>query len=447
MGNIPDPLAGGLAPVAERLARGEVTSVALVRACLDRIAALDGALRSFVTLDVDQALAAAHHADRRRAAGDAGPLLGVPVTVKDMFDIRGLPNTAGMPLRAGAIATGDAALIARLKGAGSVILGTVKLAEGVFGEYRPEGSAPINPRGADLWPGASSGGSAVAVAARFCAASLASDTGGSARMPAAVTGTTGFKPGYGQLSLDGAFPLAPSFDHAGVIAATARDAGLVWSALSDASPSGPGPSRPVIGLDPDWLTGCDPEVLGALEAAIGVLQGQGAQVVKVRLPSTHMVAADWYTVASTEIAGVHAAMFRSAADGYGPALAGAIRAGQATGPATLAAAQARLADFVQALQRAMQGVDALALPVFPFLPPRLEAMATMDEPTILALHRYTCPFSVSGLPALVLPAGVSAAGLPLAIQLAGPAGAENTLITLGTAFQQVTNWHRPVTSD
>lgn len=443
---IPDPLAEGLARTADRLAAGEVTSHALVTACLERIAALDGGLRSFVTLAADRALAAAVAADRRRAAGEGGPLLGMPIAIKDMFDIRGLPVTAGMPLRAGAIATRDADLVARLEDAGAVILGTVKLAEGVFGEYRPAGSAPVNPWGADLWPGASSGGSAVAVAARLCAGSLASDTGGSARMPAAVTGTTGFKPGYGRLSLRGAFPLAPSFDHAGVIAGSARDAALIHGVLDGRPPS---PARPaaqaVVGLDPAWLADdCDAEVLAALQAAQAVLQSAGARVATVHLPSGVGVVADWYTVAATEIAAVHARTFAARPDGYGPALAAAIRAGQATSADRLHAARLRLAAFAGALAAAMRGIDALLLPVFPFLPPRLARMAAMDEATIFALHRYTCPFSVSGLPALVLPAGVSAQGLPLSVQLAAPAGGETGLLALGEAFQRMTGWHRRV---
>lgn len=444
---LPDPLAEGLARTADRLASGEITALSLTRACLDRIAALDGDLRSFVTLTPDRALAAAAAADRRRATGECGPLLGIPIAVKDMFDINGLPVTAGMPLRAGAIASDDADLIAQLAAAGAVMLGTLKLAEGVFGEYRPEGSAPVNPWGADLWPGASSGGSAVAVAARLCAGALASDTGGSARMPAAVTGTTGFKPGYGRLSLRGAFPLARSFDHAGVIAGSARDAALIHGVLSDAPPAPPRPAPRTIGLDPAWLDDCNPEVLAALEAARDVLQSVGVQVVSLRLPAGAGVVADWYAVAATEIAAVHSTPFAATPEGYGPALTAAIRTGQATPADRVQDARARLASFAATLTAALHGVDALLLPVFPFLPPRLAEMADMDDATIFALHRYTCPFSVSGLPALVLPAGLSASGLPLSIQLAGPPGGEAGILALGEIFQQSTDWHRRVPLD
>lgn len=444
-----DPLAGGLAATAELLSRGQISAQALTDACLARIAALDPGLRSFVTLTPGRALAAAAAADRRRAAGEDGPLLGMPLTIKDMFDIQGLPVTAGMPLRAAAIARGDAGLVTRLQQAGAVILGTVKLAEGVFGEYRPPGSAPVNPWGAQLWPGASSGGSAVAVAARLCAGSLASDTGGSVRMPAAVTGTTGFKPGHGRLDMRGAFPLAPSFDHAGVIAGSVRDAALLYRTLDARPPVGADPAPVALGLDDAWLADCDPEVLAAVQAAQAVLRAAGVRIVALRLPAGAGVARDWYTVAATEIAAVHAARFAATPEGYGPALAGAIRAGQATPPTALQAARARLAQFSAELQAAMRGVDALLLPVFPFLPPSLTRVDTMDAATILALHRYTCPFSVAGLPALALPAGLSRAGLPLAIQLAAPAGGEAGLLAMGGLLQRLTDWHRqrPPTPD
>ncbi len=448
----PDPLRDGIAVLARRLARGETTALALTEACLARIAALEPRFRCFVTLGAERALRRAEAADRLRASGPPGganPLLGIPIGVKDMFDIEGLPMTAGMPSRAGAIATGDAEVIRQVEAAGAVILGTLKLAEGVFGEYRPRDQAPVNPWGDDLWPGASSGGSAVATAARLCAAALASDTGGSVRMPSAVNGQTGLKSTKDRISLNGAFPLAPSFDHGGVIAPSAQDAGLLFQAIAAPPPrprrAAPGAGRPLqIGLVGDWLRGCDPEVLAALDAATRTLADMGHRLVPVKLPAFEEIAADWYTVASVELAAVHDCTFNRQPESYGQALATAIRVGRGQDLEALAAARGRLASFAADLRGAMSRVQVLALPVFPFAPPSWSAMDTMDEPTILALHRYTCPFSVSGLPTLTLPGGFTAKGHPLALQLAGPAWSEELLLDLGEAFQAVTDWHRKV---
>lgn len=448
--DLPDPLQDDIASLAAKLDQGEITSVSLTEATLTRIAALDPRFHAFVTLAADRALEQAKAADARRQSlrGTAAPaLLGIPLGVKDMFDIKGLPVTAGMPSRANAIASRDAVVIEQLEAEGAVILGTLKLAEGVFGEYQPRALAPVNPWSADLWPGASSGGSAVAVATRLCAAALASDTGGSVRMPSAVNGQTGLKVGRARVSLEGAFPLAPSFDHAGVIAKTAADVGLTFRPLASPAPielrkSTRQPKVLQIGLVGDWLRNCDSAVLAALDQATQTLADLGHRLVPVKLTAIEEIAADWYTVASVELAAVHDYSFSRHVESYGQALATAIRVGRGQDLEALSAARARLASFAADLRGAMSRVHLLALPVFPFTPPSWTAVDQMDEATILAIHRYTCPFSVSGLPTLTLPGGFTAEGHPLAVQLAGPLYSEELLIALGTAFQSVTDWHK-----
>lgn len=449
----------GLAETAEGLARGEVSAVALTEAMLARIAALDPELRAFVTVTAGRAIDAARRADAARGRGEVlGPLHGVPLAVKDLFDIEGVQNTAGMPIRTNAVAERTATVIRRLDAAGAVMLGTLQLTEGVFGEYRPPGSMPRNPWRDDLWPGASSGGSAVAVAAGLCFGSIASDTGGSIRMPSSVTGLTGLKPGWGRVSRDGVFELAATLDHIGPMARSARDVALLVDVISGDDPADPtslalpptaalaGLDRPVdglrVGCDPAWLQGVDAEVAACHARLAGDLAAAGVTLVEMDLPDGQGLAATWYDICAAEATLAHRQSFARHGAEYGPALTGLMRHGQSLLAIDLQVAQVRRRNFTARLTRALSGVDALLLPVFPFRAPQLAQVAAMDTATILDLHRFTCPVSLAGLPAATFPAGFDGAGAPIGMQLVGLAFGEEVLLRLVHHYQRGTNHHR-----
>lgn len=449
----------GLAETADRLASGDLRAVVLTEVLLDRIARLDPQLRAFVTVTADRALDMAQRADAARAIGmRLGPLHGVPVAVKDLFDIAGVANTAGMPIRARAIAAQTATVIRRLEAAGAVLLGTLRLSEGVFGEYLPPGSTPRNPWDAELWPGASSGGSAVAVAAGLCFGSIASDTGGSIRMPSSVTGLTGLKPGWGRVSRHGVFELAATLDHVGPIARSARDAALLTDIISGDDPADPTslalpPTRALRGLglplrglrfacDPTWLEEVDPEVAACHAGLCAGLVAEGAERVELRLPDGRGLAEAWYRICAAQAALAHGDSFARHREDYGQALAGLIEQGARLSALELQAAMQRRLDFTARLIRALAGVDALVLPVFPFRAPRLSDVAAMDQATILDLHRFTCPVSLAGLPAVTFPAGFDSGGAPVGMQLIGLPQSEEVLLRLAHRYQSGTTHHQ-----
>ena len=242
-----------LTELSELLRSRTVSPVEVTRAQLDRIAALDGKLASYVMVMADQALAAAERAGREIAAGQhRGVLHGVPVAIKDLFWTKDAPAAAGMAVYRDFRPGQDATAVARLRDAGAIILGKLQMTEGAYSDHHPSITPPVNPWDAGYWTGISSSGPAVATAAGLCYGSLASDTGGSIRWPCAATGLTGIKPTWGRVSRHGTFALAPSMDHAGPIARSAADATALLTVLSGPDPADP-TSLP--GPAPDLNTG------------------------------------------------------------------------------------------------------------------------------------------------------------------------------------------------
>ncbi|MCS6429174.1 amidase [Burkholderia thailandensis] len=233
-----------LLDVSSQLRQRRLSPVELTQAMLARIARLDPHLNAYIRITAESALADARRAEQEIARGtDRGPLHGVPVAVKDIFDIKGIPTTAGMGIRANAVADEDATVVRRLRSAGAVMLGKLSMTEGAYAEHRTPFAAPRNPWHDAYWPGASSSGSAVAICAGLCYAALASETGGSIRLPAAANGVTGIKPTWGRVSRHRTFELAATLDHVGVIARSAADAAAVLEAIAGADPADPTTSR------------------------------------------------------------------------------------------------------------------------------------------------------------------------------------------------------------
>src|SRR5258706_1327325 len=242
-----------LVEVGQRIAKRELSSVEATQAQLDRIARLDGQLKSYAYVMSSSALEPAQAAEKEIAAGKVrGPLHGVPIAVKDLCWTKNAPTAAGMRIYRNNRPTEDATVVARLKEAGAVILGKLQLTEGAYADHHPDIEPPRNPWDATLWSGASSSGSGVATAAGLCYGSLGSDTGGSIRFPSAANGVTGLKPTWGRVSRYGVFELAATLDHIGPMARSAADTGAMLGVIAGADPNDPTASPREV---PNYLAG------------------------------------------------------------------------------------------------------------------------------------------------------------------------------------------------
>lgn len=450
----------GLAEVSDMLAAGTVSSVEITRHALDRIAALAPKTNAFITVTSELALDAAAAADAMRARGASlSPLHGIPITLKDIFDVEGVPTTAGMPIRQHHLADGDAFVVQRLKAAGAVILGKVNVAEGVFGQYLPPFGHPINPWNRDYWGGASSGGSGVATAAGLGYGSIASDTGGSIRMPSAVNGVTGLKPTWGRVSRHRVFELAGSLDHVGVMARSAEDAALLLGAIAGPDSGDPTallapvpdyrsslshlPKSLRIGVPRGWLaSGVDEDMRAALLETLRVFEGLGAIVIDITLPDHTELVQHWYEICTAQVAIAHEQTYPLHASSYSLPLATAIEHGRTMSAATLQRANTYRQRFAGELGIALQSVDLIAVPAMPCAPPRFAEVEAMDNATMFALHRFTSPFSMSGVPTITFPNGIATSGLPYSAQLVAPHLGEASLLAAAHAFQQARAFHK-----
>ena len=449
-----------LVDTASQIATGRRSAEQVTQAALARIAQVDVRLGAYVEVMADEALASARAADSEWADGRLkGPLHGVPLAIKDVFRIAGHPMAAGMAMHRKTVSCDDATVVRRLREAGAILLGRVTLTEGAYAEHRQPFPAPLNPWHEHCWSGASSSGSAVAVAAGLACASIASETGGSTKLPSAANGVSAIKPTWGRISRHGMFELAGSLDHVGVMARSVRDLASVLDVIAGPDPLDPSASavpvpdyrraldRPTgplrIGVDSAWTSaGVHRDVRAALEGAVGVLEDLGASVRPVALPDPTDMLIDWFGICSVQTAIAHETSFPSRAQEYGHALAELLKLGHRLSGVELQRMQSRRERFRSQVEAVFDAVDLLALPVMAVPTPSIERMRQVDEDVILALHRFTGPFAMSGHPGVVLPCGFSAQGTPIAIQLVGPYFSEERLLSAGASFQQVTDWHR-----
>jgi amidase len=446
--------------LAELLRRRDITSVAVTRAQLERIARLDGDLASYAHVMADQALAAAQAADAEIAAGHyRGLLHGVPLAVKDLFWTKGTPTEAGTLAHRGFIPSGDATVVARLRQAGAVVLGKLQMTEGAYSDHHPAITPPRNPWNAAYWPGVSSSGPAAATAAGLCFGSLASDTGGSIRWPCGATGLTGIKPAWGRTSRFGVFELAASLDHVGTIARSATDAAVILAAIAGPDDNDPtllaepppdyvtattGDVRGLrLGVDACWNSlDVDPIVRRVVGEAEAVFRDLGAEIVPAATPDVTQAVADWAPACALEAAFAHRETYPARASDYGPVLASVLDAGHAVSAFDYQAIRLRRMALQGRFERLFRTIDVLLLPVQPFAPLRLDEMQSFGaQPSLVAkLQRYTAPFDLTGHPTVTMPGGFSKAGLPIGLQLGGRD--EATLIRAAAAFQRQTSWHR-----
>jgi amidase len=433
-----------LSEVAGLIAAREVSPVALTEAMLARIAALEPQLHAFVRVTAERARQDARRAEAELLRGERrGPLHGVPIALKDLVDTRGIATEAGTKVLAGRVPEADAAAAARLADAGSVLLGKLAMTEGAFSEHRPERPEPRNPWSAKHWTGVSSSGSGVAVAAGLCFGALGSDTGGSIRFPASACGVTGLKPGWGRVSRQGIFPLAPTLDHVGPMARSAADCGLLFEVIADFDAPELAPARS-IGVDRAALASVHPEVAAAAEQALGTFAALGLEVREVSLPPLEPFARGWAVTTGVEAAIAHGEWFDRAPDDYGPAMRMLIGLGRSVPAADYAALNLAGRDFAAGMARLHDVADIILVPALPVPTPTLAMLAQggNDPEVVSAMLRFTAAFNYSGQPSLTLPAGADSDGLPIGLQLIGPLLGEARLLAAGIAFQQATDWHR-----
>lgn len=451
-----------LAEVATLIRTGEISPVEVTRAQLDRIATLDSELCSYALVTADAAMAEAKLMEAEIAAGAyRGPLHGVPVAVKDLFWTKDVPTASGMAIHSDFRPGQDATAVRRLREAGAIVLGKLQMTEGAHSDYQPSIVAPKNPWDATYWPGISSSGPGVSIAAGLCYGALASDTGGSIRWPAAANGVTGLKPTWGRVSRHGAFELAATLDHVGTVTRSATDAGIMLGAIA-----GPDPLDPTALIDqvPNYSALVAESVRGlrigvdvacnsddvdektrmVLLDTIATFRELGAVIVEVRFPDVTQANADWSAICAVETAVAHEPTYPARKEEYGPTLASVIEAGRALSGLDYQKVLLRRLDFRGRVATLLAMIDVLLTPALPFLPPTLATIGEMEtRPGLSAkLQRYTRPFNMTGSPTITLPGGFTDAGMPVAFQLVAADLGEAMLIRAGTAFQRTTTWHR-----
>ncbi len=476
-----------LSELAAKLAGGETSSRAATQACLDQIARVDGTLRAFISYDAEDALAQAEAADRIFSSRQdlAGkPLLGIPIAVKDVIAVKGQPLKCGSKILGNFVSPYDATIVEKLRAAGAVIFGRLNMDEFAMGSSTENSAFQItrNPWDPSRTPGGSSGGSAAAVAADECIASIGSDTGGSIRQPAALCGCVGLKPSYGRVSRFGLVAYASSLDQIGCFGKEVLDAATVLEALSGADPrdstSVPQPVPPYpaaltgdikglkLGLPREYMVGgLDPEVKAAIDAAVKQFAGLGAEIVEISLPHTDYAIATYYIFATAE-ASANLARFdgirygrridgsdpidlycKTRGAGFGAEVKRRIILGTYVLSSGYYDAYYLRAQKVRTLIRqdfldAFKTVDAVVTPTSPTAAFKIGEKS--DDPLQMYLSDiFTISANLSGICGISVPCGFTQSPkLPIGLQLLGKPFGEETILRVAHAYEQSTAWHK-----
>jgi aspartyl-tRNA(Asn)/glutamyl-tRNA(Gln) amidotransferase subunit A len=453
--------------LARLVATKAVSPLEIVEAHLDRIAALDGTLKSYITVMGDSARAAARAAEARvMAREELGPLHGVPVGLKDLYCTKGVKTTGGSRILGDWVPAEDATVVTRLAAAGAIMLGKLNMHEFAYG---PEG---INVHYGTAWNpwdrathricGGSSSGSGAAVAAGLCPGALGSDTGGSIRIPSSLCGLTGIKPTYGRVSRAGALPLAWSLDHVGPMCRSAADCALMLGAMAGHDPRDPSTSvLPV----PDYRAALTGQVKGlrigllrrffletagapqrqAVEQAVKAIEGLGASVREVSLEQMKYAAGVAAAVISVESYAYHEAWLKTRGPEYGSDVRERLLVGAFVSGADYLKGQRVRRLIRDEVDEVLGGVDVLIAPTVPIAATEVGASEAevngRRESVRASLIRYTRPFNASGHPAASVPCGFTADGLPIGMQVIGRSFDEATVLRVADAYQRVTDWH------
>lgn len=477
-----------LTEASRLLQKGEISSRELTRAALERIDALNPQVHAFLHVAAESALRQADEADQKRQNGDQNPLLGIPLAVKDVLTVEGMPCTCGSKILEGYIPPFTATSVKKLQTAGMVILGKTNTDEFAMGSST-ENSAygtTHNPWALDRVPGGSSGGSAAAVAARFAPVSLGTDTGGSVRQPASFCGVTGLKPTYGRVSRYGLVAYGSSLDACGAMGRSAEDVAAVFSAMQGHDPldatSQAVPAAQIdlnnggtlkgasslkgvrIGVPREYfIAGIQPEVEEKVRQAIRQFEQLGAEIIEVSLPHTEYALPVYYLIAPAE-ASANLARF----DGirYGPRVEGSTmwdvftktrgaKFGDESTRRIMLGTYALSAGYYDAyygqaqkvrtlikrdFEQVFEKVDAVACPVAPTTAFKIGSHG--DDPLAMYLEDvFTLPANLAGVPGLAFPVGFDGSGLPIGMQLMGKHFNEAALLRLAHVYQQNTQWH------
>ena len=475
----------GFGEAAGALAKKEISSEQLTKALLERSDRVEPTLNSLTWRSAEQALAEARAADAARAAGDARPLLGVPIAIKDLLNVKGQPCTAGSNILKGYVAPYDATVIARLRAAGCVFVSRTNTDEFAMGgstETSAYGTTR-NPWDTERVPGGSSGGSAAAVAACLAPAALASDTGGSIRQPAAFCGVTGFKPTYGRVSRFGCTAFASSLDQVGPIARSVEDAAMVYQVIAgqdehDSTTSGRAVGDCLqevrgatdlkglkLGLPKEYFVeGLDPEVEMLTRAAVEQCRELGAEIIDVELPHSKYGIACYYILAPAE-ASANLARYdgvrygfraesedllemyeKTRAQGFGAEVKRRVILGTYVLSSGFHDAYYLRAQKVRTLirrdfEKVFARCDAILGPVTPTAAFRVGEKSA-DPVQMYLGDIFTVNVNLAGICGLSVPCGFTGAGLPTGLHVVGPAFEEARILKIGAAYQHATEWHR-----
>lgn len=462
----------------EQLRRGATSSVGAVDALVEAIEARDGDLKAYVSLDKATALAQAAEADRKRAAGEDAPLLGVPIAIKDVLNVAGQPCTCGSRILQGYRSPYDATAIARLRAAGAVFVGRTNMDEFAMGGTTENSSIQVtcNPHNLEYVPGGSSGGSAAAVGGGLAVAALGTDTGGSIRQPAAFCGCVGLKPTYGRVSRYGLVAFASSLDQVGPMTRDVRDSAILLGAMAGVDPMDASSvdcevpdytaalkhdlKGMTLGLPKEYFVeGIDADVRSAVQAAVDRCRELGAEIVEISLPHTAYAIATYYVIAPAE-ASANLARFdgvrygrradggadpidmygKTRAEGFGSEVKRRIILGTYVLSSGYYDAYYLTGQKVRTLirrdfEQAFKTCDAVLTPVTPT--PPYKRGAKIDDPLQMYLGDvFTATANLAGNCALAIPCGRTADGLPIGLQVIGPDFGEATILRVGYAYEQ-----------
>jgi aspartyl-tRNA(Asn)/glutamyl-tRNA(Gln) amidotransferase subunit A len=448
---------------SDLIERREISVTDLVRSVIKRIRETQQILRAYVTLMQEEALAAASRADAELARGSSRGLLhGIPVALKDLYDVAGIPTKSGSRVRESYIANEDAEVTARLRAAGAIVVGKTVTHEFALGFISPPARCAWD---SGRIPGGSSGGSGAAVAANAALAAMGTDTGSSVRNPACINGVVGLKPTYGRVSKRGIMPLSWSCDHAGPITKTVEDCAIVLSVIAGRDVGDPTSADMDV---PDFtsklgasLRGLrmgvprnyffdliNPDVEKAVRDAITLLEGEGAQLIDVSIPNVEHSLSVVNMIALVEASAIHRREMQDKIELYGDEVRLLLELGRLL-PGTIYVDAQRVRSLIK---RSLKDVfesarlDLLVTPTCPTtaLPVGEEMVSIAGEPRQHVMNhypRYTCAFNLSGQPALTVPCGFDKLGLPIGLQIIGRPFDEITVLQAGHAYESVTEWH------
>lgn len=436
----------------------KISPVELTQACLHRIEQLNPKVNAFITVTSESALAEARAAESDIQRGHwRGPLHGIPIALKDLFDTSGVRTTAASGVFKDRVPAQDAEIVRRVKSAGAVLLGKLNMHEFAYG-----GSSVVsffgpvrNPWSLEHIAGGSSSGSAAALAAGLCYGALGSDTGGSIRQPSAYCGTVGIKSTYGRVSTRGVVPLSWLYDHAGPMTRSVADAAAMLQVLA--------------GYDPDDTTTVDtpvpdytaalrdtkplragiprayfhealhPEIAAAMDAAISTIKTLAASVQDIEMPASNDT-----TILRAEAYAYHSENIKKSPELYQPETLKRIRSAEDVTTAGYIQARRQVDQYRRSIRKVFENVDLLVTPTTPVPPSSIsELLADMDNLRAkeIVMLRNTRPFNILGLPTISIPCGFTVAGLPIGMQITGAPWAEGSVLRLAHAYEQQTDWH------